>query len=49
MGHAVSHVLSSAPISAASPDSEGEKIIREIVLKTTPVRFSPQSAGVLEF
>ena len=28
------------PISAASPDSEGEKIIREIVLTTTPVIFS---------
>ena len=33
-------LLLPAPISAASPDSEGEKIIREIVLKTTPVRFS---------
>ena len=45
MGHAGSPVLSSAPISAASPDSEGEKIIREIVLKTTPVRFSPPPAA----
>ena len=45
MGQAGSPVLSSAPISAASPDSEGEKIIGKIVLKTTPVIFSPPSAA----